>query len=252
MNFKIVFLGISVSILFSYPHLIDQAWALGSVDNNCPIFSIKVGCDLSSWIHLIMDALIGAFLAFFFYYLAHKQNMKLKMIIEEHDTMKKRRREFAIQLLKNHLTSLLLSMSLIKNLESKYTTDADNNDKITDQINKKCKKISRIVNDIKNTLLLLNDVLDPQVINDLNQLCQTVHEDQMNGENRGLTPSNYIYTKNRINDICKTFDESHHSALPVKKLLSSQSSNSSSNVKLKKSEYMKICLQKFFIWQHRT
>jgi hypothetical protein len=199
-----------------------------------------------------MDALIGAFLAFFFYYLADKQNKKLKKIIEEHDTMKKRRREFAIQLLKNHLTTLLLSMSLIKNLESSYTTDADNNDKIKDQINKKSEKISRTLNDIKNTLLLLNDVLEPQVINDLSQLCQTVQEDQMKGDNRGLTPTNYIYAKNRINDICKTFDESHHTALPVKKLLSSQSSNSSSNVKLKKSEHMKIYLQKFFIWQHRT
>jgi len=28
------------------------------------------------------------------------------------------------------------------------------------------------------------------------------------------------------------------------------SSNSSSNVELKKSKYMKIFLQKFFIWQH--
>ena len=44
-----------------------------------------------SWIHLIMDACIGAFLAVFFHHLAHKQNVKLKKIINEHDAMKKRR-----------------------------------------------------------------------------------------------------------------------------------------------------------------
>jgi hypothetical protein len=251
----IIVSGLIISILFIiYLNLIDQAWASGSFDNNCPVFSIKEGCDLSSWIHLIMDASIGAFLAVFFHHLARKQNMKLKKIIDEHDAMKKRRREFAIQSLKNHLTILLFSMSLIKKLESNYARHTDNNgnDKITDQINRNNEKISRTLNDIKNILLLLNDVLEPQVISDLDQLCQIIHEGQIKDENRGLTPSNYIYAKNRINDICKTFDELHSTTLPVEKLLSSRSSNSSSNAKLKRSKYMKVFLQKLFIWQHKT
>jgi hypothetical protein len=252
MNFKIIIPGISISILFVIClSFIDKAWALGSIDNNCPVFSIKEGCDLSSWVHLIMYASIGAFLAVFFHHLAHKQNMKLKKIIDEHDAMKKRRREFAIQSLKNHLTILLFSMSLIKKLESNPRNTGDN-DKIKDQINRNSKKINRTVNDIKNILLLLNDVLEPQVINDLNQLCQTIHEGQIKDENMGLTPSNYIYAKDRINDICRAFDEAHHTTLPVKKLLSSHTSDSSSSVKLKKSKYIKIFLQKFLIWQHRT
>ena len=244
MSFKIIVSGISILGLI-YLHLADQAWASGSVDNNCPVFSIKEGCDLSSWIHLIMDACIGAFLAVFFHHLAHKQNVKLKKIIDEHDAMKKRRREFATQSLKNHLTILLISMSLIKKLESNYTKDGDSNDKIAEQIDKNNEKISRTLNDIKNTLLLLNDVLEPQVISELNQLCQIIHEGQMKNEKRGLTPSDYIYAKNRINDISKTFDELHHTTLPVKKLLSSHTSNSSSNAKLNKSKYMKIFLKKF-------
>jgi hypothetical protein len=195
-----------------------------------------------------MDASIGAFLAIFFHHLARKQNMKLKKIVDEHDAMKKRRREFAIQSLKNHLTILLFSMSLIKRLESNYTSSTGNSNKIKDQINKNSQKISRTVNDIKNILLLLNDVLEPQVINDLNQLCQTIQEGQMKDGNGGLTPSNYIYAKDRINDICRTFDELHNTntTLPVKKLLSSNASNSS-NVKLKKSKYMKTFLQKLQI-----
>jgi phosphotransferase system glucose/maltose/N-acetylglucosamine-specific IIC component len=90
MSFKIIVSGISILVLI-YLHLAAQAWASGSVDNNCPVFSIKEGCDLSSWIHLIMDVCIGAFLAVFFHHLAHKQNVKLKKIIDEHDAMKKRK-----------------------------------------------------------------------------------------------------------------------------------------------------------------
>ena len=29
----------------NYQSLADEAWASGSVDNNCPVFSIRVGCD---------------------------------------------------------------------------------------------------------------------------------------------------------------------------------------------------------------
>jgi len=39
--------------------------------------------------------------------------VKLKKIIDEHDAMKKRRREFATQSLKNHLTILLISATVV-------------------------------------------------------------------------------------------------------------------------------------------
>jgi hypothetical protein len=82
----------------------NQALAASSNANgDCPVFSIKYGCDLSGWLHLIIDGIIAAFLGLFFHHLAHKQGLKLKKIVEEHDTMRKRRREFAIQSLKNHL-----------------------------------------------------------------------------------------------------------------------------------------------------
>ena len=63
----------------------SQALATSSnANNDCPIFSIKYGCDLSAWSHLIIDGLIAAFLGVFFHHLAHKQSLKLKIIVEEH------------------------------------------------------------------------------------------------------------------------------------------------------------------------
>lgn len=213
--------------------------ASSNANNDCPIFSIKYGCDLSAWFHLIIDGSIAAFLGVFFHRLAHKQSLKLKKIVEEHDAMKKRRREFAIQSLKNHFTTLLFSMSLIKKLEPMYASDSKNRD----QINRNYEIISRVINDIKNILLFLNDVLEPQIINDVNQLCQTINQGYVKDENKQLRLIDYTETRNKINGLCKTFDELHPAVVPVQELFERTSPNSpSDNRTLKKLNYQEIFL----------
>jgi hypothetical protein len=217
--------------------------ASSNANNDCPVFSIKYGCDLSSWFHLIIDGLIAAFLGVFFHHLAHKQGLKLKKIIEEHDAMKKRRREFAIQSLKNHFTTLLFSMSLINKLEPMYASDTKNRDNIKDQINRNCEIISRVINDVKNVLLFLNDVLEPQIINDVNQLCQTINQGYVKDENKQLRLIDYTETKYKINGLCKTFDELHPAVAPVQELFQRSSPNSPSNYHTpKKLNYQEIVL----------
>jgi hypothetical protein len=225
----------------------NQALAASSnANDDCPVFSIKYGCDLSSWLHLIIDGLMAAFLGVFFHQLAHKQGLKLKKIVEEHDAMKKRRREFAIQALKNHFTTLMFSMSLINKLESMYASDTKNRDNIKDQINRNYETISRVINDIKNILLFINDVLEPQIINDVNQLCQTIHQGYVKDEYKQLRLIDYTETKNKINSLCKTFDELHPAVVSIQQLISSprtsSNSSSSNNRTLKQLNYQKIAL----------
>lgn len=203
--------------------------ASSTANDDCPIFSIKYGCDLSAWFHLIIDGAIAAFLGVFFHHLAHKQGLRLKKIVEEHDAMKKRRREFAIQSLKNNFTSLLFSISLINKLEPAYTSGAKNTNNIKDQINRNYEIISRVINEIKNTLLFLNDVLEPQIINDVNHLCQTINQGYVKDENKQLRSNDYTETKNKIIGLCKSFDELHPAVVPVQQLFQSTSSKSSSN-----------------------
>jgi hypothetical protein len=189
---------------------------------------------------------MAAFLGVFFHQLAHKQGLKLKKIVEEHDTMKKRRREFTIQALKNHFTTLMFSMSLINKLESMYASDTKNRDNIKDQINRNYETISRVINDIKNILLFLNDVLEPQIINDVNQLCQTIHQGYVKDEYKQLRLIDYTETKNKINSLCKTFDELHPAVVSIQQLISSprtsSNSSSSNNRTLKQLNYQKIAL----------
>ena len=243
---RIVTIVLSITMIFLAESLYfgNQALASSSNTNNdCPIFSIKYGCDLSAWFHLIIDGSIAAFLGVFFHHLAHKQSLKLKKIVEEHDVMKKRRREFAIQSLKNHFTTLLFSMSLINKLEPLYASGTKNRDNIKDQINRNYEIISRVINDIKNILLFLNDVLEPQIINDVNQLCETIHQGYVKDENKQLRLIDYTETKNKINSLCKTFDELHPAVVPVQELFQRTSSNSPSNNRtLKKLNYPEIAL----------
>lgn len=240
----IVLRSITMVFLVQSVYFGNQALASSSNANNeCPIFSIKYGCDLSAWFHLIIDGLIAAFLGVFFHRLAHKQSLKLKKIVEEHDAMRKRRREFAIQSLKNHFTTLLFSMPLINKLEAMYASDTKNRDNIKDQINRNYEIISRVINDIKNILLFLNDVLEPQIINDVNQLCQTINQGYVKDENKQLRLIDYTETKNKINGLCKTFDEVHPAVVPVHELFERTSPNSPSNNRsLKKLNYQEIVL----------
>ena len=243
---RIVTIVLSIIMIFLVESLYFGNQALAAISNandDCPVFSIKYGCDLSGWLHLIIDGIIAAFLGLFFHHLAHKQGLKLKKIVEEHDAMKKRRREFAIQSLKNHFTTLLFSMSLINKLEPMYASDTKNRDNIKDQINRNYEIISRVINDIKNLLLFLNDVLEPQIINDVNQLCQAIHQGYVKDVNKQLRLIDYTETKNKINGLCKTFDELHHAVAPVQELFPRTSSNSPSNNRtLKKLNYQEIAL----------
>ena len=82
---RIVTIVLSIMMIFLVESLYfgNQALAaLSNVSDNCPVFSIKYGCDLSSWLHLIIDGLMAAFLGVFFHQLAHKQGLKLKKIVD--------------------------------------------------------------------------------------------------------------------------------------------------------------------------
>jgi hypothetical protein len=243
---RTVTIALSITMIFLAESLYfgNQTLAASSnANNDCPIFSIKYGCDLSAWFHLIIDGSIAAFLGVFFHHLAHKQSLKLKKIVEEQDTMKKRRREFAIQSLKNHFTTLLFSMSLINKLEPLYASGTKNRDNIKDQINRNYEIISRVINDIKNILLFLNDVIEPQIITDVNQLCQTIGQGYVKDENKQLRLIDYTETKDKINCLCKTFDELHPAVVPVQELFSRSSFNRPSNNRtLKILNYQEIAL----------
>jgi hypothetical protein len=124
-----------------------------------------------------------------------------------------------------------------------YASGTKNRDNIKDQIDRNYEIISRVINDVKNILLFLNDVLEPQITNDVNHLCETIRQGYMRDENKQLRLIDYTGTKNKINGLCKTFDELHPAVVPVQELFQHTSSNSSSNNRtLKKLSYQELVL----------
>ena len=103
---RIIGIVLSIAMVFLAQSLYfgNQVVAASSnANDDCPIFSIKYGCDLSAWSHLIIDGAIAAFLGVFFHHLAHKQSLKLKKIVEEHDCHEKKEKRICNSALKNQL-----------------------------------------------------------------------------------------------------------------------------------------------------
>jgi hypothetical protein len=124
-----------------------------------------------------------------------------------------------------------------------YASDTKNRDNIKDQINRNYEIISRVVNDIKNVMFFLNDVLEPQIITDVNQLCQTINQGYVKDENKQSKLTDYTETKNKINSLCRTFDEVHPAIVPIQGLFKRTSPDSPSNNRsLKKLIYQEIVL----------
>ena len=78
-NFRVIILMFfSVVVLFSFTSNIVYG---AGVSEGCGIFDIKSGCDLSGWMHLVIDVAATGLLALFLHSLASKHTKKLELII---------------------------------------------------------------------------------------------------------------------------------------------------------------------------
>ena len=93
-------------VIFSFTSNI----AFGSgVSEGCGYWDLREGCDLSGWMHLVLDSAQAGALAIFLHFLAHRQTKKLELIITNQENKRIRKENFAKESLKNHFTVLLFS-----------------------------------------------------------------------------------------------------------------------------------------------
>jgi hypothetical protein len=112
----ILFFSVSITPVFA------------EISEGCEMFDLRLECDLSGWMKLILgDLAIGAALALFLHYLSHRSNVKIeensrigrenskqieKIIVAQEDS-RHRRKIYVIQTLKNHLSSILLCIGFV-------------------------------------------------------------------------------------------------------------------------------------------
>jgi len=87
----------------------------------CVLFSFASECDIPNWITLIIEILIGGSLASIFYTIQQKQSAKIQNIIDEQETLRKKRVNWAITNLISILPTLKENLSELSENVANYT-----------------------------------------------------------------------------------------------------------------------------------
>ena len=171
---------------------ISAVYAAGGTPG-CGMFEIKEGCELGGWMHLILgDVVIGALLAIFLHVLAHRSNIKLEnnariiqKIIEMQEEQRNRRKDYSVFNLKNMFTHMLHILGQVNksviNFNSTFDLDIEQKEKewrqvLRNEIQNEESRLARIIDATRNNLLAANDVLEPEVVNQIEGVCMYLSE----------------------------------------------------------------------------
>ncbi|MCH9041666.1 MAG: hypothetical protein IIB80_05875 [Thaumarchaeota archaeon] len=192
-----------IFVVFSFSKL-----AYASVTEGCGIWDIKLECDLSGWMKLLMgDIAIGAFLAVLLHYFATKNGKQLELIVKEQEIMRTRRRIFSVETLKNNFTTLIFIYSIIDTLIFQYNKKESNKDDKRQQISRNEEKLTRTISLIRDTVLFSSDILKPEIVNEVNELCKLASDTISTFENDKLVLPNYKRLKTWIFDLSNNLDD---------------------------------------------
>ena len=205
---KNLFPSVLVFLLFVFPiFLINPAFAAES-QPKCGMFEIKPGCDLSGWLHLILgEVVIGTLLGILLYYFSRRASIKLEKIIIAQETMRNSRRSYAIQNLKNHLTTLLFIMGIINRLVASYNKETTNRTTIYAALKGEEARMGRVIQTARNTIVYSSDTIDPELIDQLDGVCTFVSQISITERAGVIDLPKYEQSKAKIMDITQKLQD---------------------------------------------
>jgi len=192
--------------------------AFGAVSEGCGLWDVNPECDLSGWMKLLMgDIGVGAVLAMFLHFLSHRTTLKLEQnglelkkngeniqkIIEAQETTKKARRDYAVQNLKNHLTTLLFVIGIVNRLTMNYNKTTEQKSVIYSKIKGEEERMSRIIQNARNTIVYSSDTLDPTLVNQLDGVCTFVGQLGISEKDGILGFEKYEKSRRKIDEVTK-------------------------------------------------
>jgi hypothetical protein len=192
--------------------------AFGAVSEGCGLWDVNPECDLSGWMKLFMgDVGVGAVLAVLLHVLAHRSNVKLEAnslalkensesiqkIIESQESIRKARRDYAVQNVKNHMTTLLFVIGIINRMTMNYNKVAEQKSVIYTKIKGEEERMARIIQTVRNTITYSSDTLDPTLINQLDGLCTFVGQISTTEKDGKLEFSKYEQSRRKIDEVTK-------------------------------------------------
>ncbi len=186
--------------------------AFGAATPGCGFFDLAPECDLSGWLHLLMGdiligSIVGGLLALLFHRLAHRTQKKLETIIESQESMRLRRKDYAAQHLKNLFNTLLFTIGVINKSTSNFNlalaseTRRDERqylrEKMLAELRSDEVQMGRVLQLIRNTIIASNDILEPDIIDQIDGVCTFIGELSAIEERDGTM----VFPKY---DVCKT------------------------------------------------
>ena len=209
----IVFFSVFVASTF----FIHSAFGF-EASEGCGLWDVNPECDLSGWMKLLMgDIGVGAVLAVLLHVLAHRSNVKLEenavelrknsdnihKIIESQESVRKARKDYAIQNVKNHMTTLLFVVGIINRMTINYNTASDQKSVVYTKIKGEEERMARIIQNVRNTITYSSDTLDPTLVNQLDGLCTFVGQTSVTEKDGKLEFSKYEKSRRKIDEITK-------------------------------------------------
>ena len=192
--------------------------AFGAVSEGCGLWDVNPECDLSGWMKLFMgDVGVGAVLAVLLHVLAHRSNVKLEAnslalkensesiqkIIESQESIRKARRDYAVQNVKNHMTTLLFVIGIINRMTMNYNKVAEQKSVIYTKIKGEEERMARIIQTVRNTITYSSDTLDPTLVSQLDGLCTFVGQISTTEKDGKLEFSKYEQSRRKIDEVTK-------------------------------------------------
>ena len=213
------------AFLISPIFLFDSAYA--AVSEGCGMFEIKAGCDLSIWMALILgEIVVGAFLAIFLHYLAHRSHIELEKdskqlkenseklkensiaiqkILDAQEYSRNRRRDYFVASTKSSINAVLLRLGMMNrivlNKEDIGTDDQYRRLELEETA------VREVVEKVKHAISLAVDILDPMLVSQIDNLFTYIEQLSPSKNKEKLEFSEYEKSKEKIMHLKERLDE---------------------------------------------
>lgn len=152
---------------------------------------------------IILEIIMGLGLSFLFYYYETRRGDQLEQIILNQESMRIKKIKYATYDLKNHFTNLLLSVGLINRSVKKFNDESSDKEKHKTAIKEYDQNTKHILDLIRSTLMFSSDVMEPELITEINAVCQTVENSTVSEKEGQLDYPDYTTIKKHIFDVTK-------------------------------------------------
>jgi len=161
--------------------------AFGAATEGCGLFEVRVECDLSGWMKLIIgDISIAAVLALLLHTLAHHTQGKIKALINSEKVLRQRRKDYTVTTLKSLFNTVFFTIGIIHKtmigFNKEYIEETNKDQKtwlrgiMLAEIRAEEAKMGRMLQAVRTTLVTSSDILEPEVTEQINGVITFIGE----------------------------------------------------------------------------